>query len=51
MAEKSFTLQQQIRHNAEELGDFLKDLNKWERDIKRQDDELKKSAEIEKVKN
>jgi len=49
MAEKSFTLQQQIRHNAEELGDFLKDLNKWESDIKRQDDELKKSAEIEKI--
>ena len=49
MAEKSFQLQQQIRSNAQELGDFLNELNKWESDIKRKDEELKRSAEIEKV--
>ena len=49
MAESSFQLQQQIKNNAQELGDFLKELNKWEGDIKRKDEELKKTAEIDKV--
>ena len=49
MAERSFQLQQEIRNNAQELGDFLKELSKWENDIKRKDDELKKTAEIEQV--
>ena len=49
MADKALHLQHQIKENAQELGDFLSELNKWEKDIKRKDDELKKTAEIEKV--
>lgn len=45
----SLEMQQRIRENAQELGNFLSDLNKWETDIKREDDELKKAAEIEEV--
>ena len=49
MAEKALNLQQQIRENAQELGDFLNDLNKWEDEIKQKDDDLKKSAKIDEV--
>jgi len=41
MAEhKPVLLQQQIKQNATELEDFLRDLRNWERDIKRRDEEL-----------
>ncbi len=49
MAEKALQLQHQIRENAQELGDFLGDLNKWEKDIKKKDEELKKTNAIEQV--
>ena len=49
MAENPFQFQQQIKHNAQELGDFLRELSKWEGDIKRKDEELKRTAEIDKV--
>ena len=49
MAEKALNLQKQIRENAQDLGDFLSDLNKWEKDIKKDDEELKRSAQIEQV--
>merc|ERR1712142_1059921 len=44
MAEKMFNIQRSATHNAAELQDFLKDLNDWEGDIKRKDDQLKKTT-------
>ena len=49
MAEKALNLQKQIRENAQDLGDFLSDLNRWEKEMKKDDEELKRSAQIEQV--
>eukprot|EP00795_Rhopilema_esculentum_P002408 gene2408-18056_t len=49
MAEKALNLHQQIRENAQELGDFLHDLNKWEDEIKQKDEDLKKTAKIDEI--
>ncbi|EDO30468.1 predicted protein [Nematostella vectensis] len=40
-ADKALNLQMQVRRNTEELGDFLKDLDRWEDDIKSKDEDLK----------
>ena len=37
-----------IRQNAEELQDFLKDLNSWEEAVKTKDEELRMSKIINK---
>jgi len=42
-ASSGFGVQMQVRQNAEELGEFMKDLNRWETDIKKRDEELKSS--------
>lgn len=44
-------LQLKVRQNAEELGDFLKDLDRWETDIKKKDEELKVSTSLSKKVN
>ncbi len=49
MADQAFLLQKQIRDNAQDLGDFLGDLNRWEQDIKKKDEELKKTNAIEQL--
>merc|ERR1712142_1087012 len=51
MAEKMFNIQRSATHNAAELQDFLKDLNDWEGDIKRKDDQLKKTTSKDSDKN
>merc|ERR1712142_503833 len=51
MAEKMFNIQRSATHNAAELQDFLKDLNDWEGDIKRKDDQLKKTTSKDSNKN
>ena len=38
---KFFELQQQVRRDNDDLQDFLRDLNNWEKDIKKKDDELR----------
>uniref|UniRef100_H9H6B7 RNA polymerase II-associated protein 3 n=1 Tax=Monodelphis domestica TaxID=13616 RepID=H9H6B7_MONDO len=40
-ASKAVELQLQMKHNAEELQDFVKDLESWEKDIKQMDLELR----------
>ena len=42
-AEKAMELQFQVRQNAAELNDFLKDLGDWETEIKRKDEQLQNS--------
>ena len=37
---KAIELQLQVKHNAEELQDFMRDLEHWENDIKQKDLEL-----------
>ncbi|XP_045143170.1 RNA polymerase II-associated protein 3 [Echinops telfairi] len=39
---KAIELQLQVKQNAEELQDFMKDLENWEKDIKQKDMELRK---------
>merc|ERR1712142_298206 len=51
MAEKMFNIQRLATHNAAELQDFLKDLNDWEGDIKKKDDQLKKTTSKDSDKN
>lgn len=47
---KAIELQLQIRQNAEELQDFVKDLESWEKDIKEKDHDLRhQSGTAEKV--
>ncbi|XP_072027379.1 RNA polymerase II-associated protein 3-like [Amphiura filiformis] len=42
MSEKKFfELQQQVRRDNDDHQDFLRDLNNWEKDIKRKDDDLR----------
>ncbi|XP_062990035.1 RNA polymerase II-associated protein 3 [Elgaria multicarinata webbii] len=43
---KAVELQLQIRQNAEELQDFVKDLESWEKDIKEKDYDLKQQGGI-----
>lgn len=38
---KAIELQLQMRQNAEDLHSFMKDLDSWETDIKKKDDELR----------
>ncbi|XP_043934756.1 RNA polymerase II-associated protein 3 isoform X2 [Protopterus annectens] len=38
---KSLELQLQMKQNTEELQDFMRDLDNWENDIKRKDEELR----------
>ena len=40
-AEKMLEFQQQVRHNNEDLQDYLRDLNNWETAIKQKDDKLR----------
>ncbi|XP_033744838.1 RNA polymerase II-associated protein 3-like [Pecten maximus] len=40
--EKMITLQKQMRESQADLGDFLHDLDKWESDVKKKDEMLKK---------
>ena len=42
--EKMLQLQQQVKQNQGELGDFLKDLDSWTDDIKEKDETLKKQS-------
>ncbi|XP_075407945.1 RNA polymerase II-associated protein 3 [Tenrec ecaudatus] len=39
---KAIELQLQVKQNAEELQDFMKDLENWEKDIKQKDTELRR---------
>ncbi|KAJ1163493.1 hypothetical protein NDU88_003951 [Pleurodeles waltl] len=41
---KALELQLQMRQNAEELQDFLRDLESWEKDIKQTDDKLTRES-------
>ncbi|XP_033114639.1 RNA polymerase II-associated protein 3-like [Anneissia japonica] len=41
MADKFLELQQQMRHNQEDLKDYLRDLDNWENNIKKKDAELR----------
>lgn len=43
---KAVELQMQIRQNAEELQDFVKDLENWEKDIKETDYNLKQQSGV-----
>lgn len=40
-AEKFVQLQRDVKHNQEDLQDFLRDLNAWETNVKKKDQELK----------
>uniref|UniRef100_H3B266 RNA polymerase II-associated protein 3 n=1 Tax=Latimeria chalumnae TaxID=7897 RepID=H3B266_LATCH len=42
---KALELQLQVRQNAEELQDFMRELESWEANIKQKDEELKKQRE------
>lgn len=48
---KAIELQLQMRQNAEELHDFIRELDSWENDIKKKDEELRSesSDHIQKV--
>ncbi|XP_023671049.1 RNA polymerase II-associated protein 3 [Paramormyrops kingsleyae] len=41
---KAIELQLQMRQNAEELHDFIRDLDSWENDIKKKDEELRSES-------
>ncbi|XP_072341146.1 RNA polymerase II-associated protein 3 [Scyliorhinus torazame] len=41
---KSMELQLQVRHQSEELRDFMRELDGWENDIKKKDDELRRQS-------
>ncbi|MBN3300732.1 RNA polymerase II-associated protein 3 [Amia ocellicauda] len=44
---KAIELQLQMRQNAEELQDFMKELESWETDIKKKDDNLRRESGVE----
>ncbi|GCC42996.1 hypothetical protein chiPu_0027175 [Chiloscyllium punctatum] len=44
VANKSVELQLQVRHQTEELQDFMRELDGWEKDIKKKDDELRRQS-------
>uniref|UniRef100_UPI00398EAF8E RNA polymerase II-associated protein 3 isoform X2 n=1 Tax=Pristiophorus japonicus TaxID=55135 RepID=UPI00398EAF8E len=41
---KSLELQLQVRHHTEELRDFMRELDGWEKDIKKKDDDLRRQG-------
>ncbi|XP_051886414.1 RNA polymerase II-associated protein 3 [Pristis pectinata] len=41
---KSVELQLQVRHQAEELRDFMRELDGWEKDIKKKDEDLRRQS-------
>ncbi|NXP69958.1 RPAP3 protein, partial [Ramphastos sulfuratus] len=43
---KALELQMQIKQNAEELQDFMRELESWEKDIKEVDSELRKQSGV-----
>ncbi|XP_021488514.1 RNA polymerase II-associated protein 3 [Meriones unguiculatus] len=45
-ANKAIELQLQVKHNAEELQDFMRDLEHWENDIKQKDMELRRQSGV-----
>ena len=48
-ASKAIELQLQVKQNAEELQDFMRDLENWEKDIKQKDMEerMRRSTTID----
>ncbi|XP_060064899.1 RNA polymerase II-associated protein 3-like [Ylistrum balloti] len=48
--EKMLTLQKQVRESQADLGDFLRDMDKWEKDVKKKDEMLKKGKNLEQPK-
>ena len=40
--EKLMQMQRQMKRNNEDIQDFLKDMDSWETDIKKKDEDLKK---------
>ena len=47
MVSKAVEMQQKIKENSDELKDFLRDLNRWEDKIKKEDEYLKTSRRID----
>nr|XP_030691160.1 RNA polymerase II-associated protein 3 [Globicephala melas] len=45
-ASKAIELQLQVKQNAEELQDFMRDLENWEKDIKQKDMELRRQSGV-----
>ena len=45
-ASKAVELQLQVKHNAEELQDFMRDLEHWEKDMKEKDLELRRQGGV-----
>lgn len=43
---KAIELQLQVKQNAEELQDFMRDLENWEKDIKQKDMELRRQSGV-----
>ena len=43
---KALELQLQMKQNAEELQDFMRELESWEKDIKEVDSELRKQSGV-----
>lgn len=43
---KSVELQLQVKHNAEELQDFMRDLEHWEKTMKQKDLELRRQSGV-----
>lgn len=43
---KALELQLQMKQNAEELQDFIRELENWEKDIKEVDSELRKQSGV-----
>lgn len=41
---KAIELQLRMRQNAEDLHNFMKDLNSWETDIKKKDEQLRSGS-------
>lgn len=41
---KSVELQLQVRHQSEELRDFMRELDGWEKDIKKKDEDLRRQG-------
>ena len=44
--EQAAIMQMQVRHNAEDLQDYLKGLESWEEEIKRKDSSLTRQKPI-----
>ena len=40
----SLEIQNQIRQNAQEMQDYVADLNKWQKDVKKRDKKLQKGV-------